>query len=286
MKNKYILLLIFIILSCAKKSTTFPDYLCFEKIPIKKQYALLSCKVDSLHYALDYFIDELPPKEWYIKKIPLKKEKYLKLNPDKSYSISNPTKWMLGSFNGQEARFTSMNELKIYKNNNYHPVVYDPEKYIDIKNNYEKYNKIISFGIDTRLLVDIFKDHFKKNKISYNFFYLRIPTVDEMAKVFIKDLNSERVIICNGTVEGYDNERVFTFKILENDITYKWKEAVHSYTIIGYDLNKKYFIVADTFGNTEEPYIPKFRKIAFDTLFGDITMINKNELDYSFSIGK
>ena len=48
---------------------------------LNKQYSFLSCKVDSLYYALQYYIDDLPNEEWFINQIPIKKNKVARSTP-------------------------------------------------------------------------------------------------------------------------------------------------------------------------------------------------------------
>lgn len=106
-----------------------------------------------------------------------------------------------------------------------------------------------------------------------------------MSVELINEIKSGRVIICNGTAHGFKNPRAFAFNIIGSDSIFKWKEASHSYVLIGYDVQKRYFIAADNYGDIDTPYAPKFRIIPFEELFREITMLDKYTLDKSFSIG-
>lgn len=262
------------------------NYYTLKRMPLKKQYSALSCKIDSLFYALQYYITDLESIEWFVRKIPVKSDKYLKKNKDGTYSISDPLKYMPGSFYGQQARFTYYKELKVLYNNKLRDIFFDKDNFLDVKKNYDHYQKIISFGIDNDLLVETFRDYFKENNITVKHFFLKSPTVESMSDVFIDEIKSGRVIICNGTTHGFKNPRAFAFKILDSGTIYKWKEASHSYVLIGYDIPKRYFIAADNYGDIDTPYTPKFRIISFEELFKEITMLDRYTLDKSFSIGK
>ena len=155
-----------------------------------------------------------------------------------------------------------------------------------MKKNYDNYQRVVSFGIDTRLLINTFSEYFINNDIKINFFYLEKPGIENVINIFINELKSNRVIICNGITNGYKNPRVFNFKILGSKDIYKWKEASHSYVIIGYNLKKRVFIAADNYGDIKNPYKPKFRNISFERVYNEITLIDKNKLDYRYSIGK
>ena len=276
-----IILIIALSILCSKLNS-----FSLKKITLKKPYSTLSCKVDSLYYALQYYIVDLEKIEWFINKIPVKQTKYLKTNKDVAYTISDPLKYILGSINGQQARFSYYKELKILHNNKLVNVYYDKDNYIDVKKNYDKYQKIISFGIDTRLLIYTFSEYFKNNNIKVNFFYLEEPIIENVINIFINELISDRAIICNGITDGYKDPRVFNFKISGSKEIYRWKEASHSYVIIGYNLKKRIFIAADNYGDIKDPYKPKFRNISFERVYNEITLIDKNKLDYSYSIGK
>ncbi len=261
------------------------DFYILKRMPLKKQYSALSCKIDSLYYALQYYVPDLESIEWFVNKIPVKPDKYLKKNKDGTYSIIDPLKYMPGSFYGQQARFTFQKELKILYNNKLKDVYFDKDNYLDVKKNYDNYQRIISFGIDNELLVETFKDYFKEKNIKVKYFFLKSPTVESVSKVFIDEIKSNRVIICNGTTHGFKNPRAFAFKILDSGNIYKWKEASHSYVLIGYDIAKRYFVAADNYGDIDTPYNPKFRFISFEELFNEITMLDMYTLDKSFSIG-
>ena len=125
-----------------------------KKMPLKKPYSTLTCKVDSLYYALQYYIADLEKIEWFIEKIPVKEDRYLKINSDGTYSITNPIKYILGSIYRQQTRFTYNKELKILYSDKLVDIYYDKDNYLDVKKTYNNYQRIISFGIDNRLLIN------------------------------------------------------------------------------------------------------------------------------------
>lgn len=111
-------------------------------------------------------------------------------------------------------------------------------------------------------------------------------TLKIMVNYFISELDNNRVIICNGIVEEFTNPKVYNFIVFGSTKPYKWKEAGHSYVIIGYDKSKRVFIVADNYGYLLRPYHPLYRIIKWKKVYEEIKLINKNRLDYSFSLGK
>ena len=131
MKNKKLTILFLICFIINNSIQSIPRHYSLERKKLLKEYASLSCKIDSLYYGLEYFIDNLSPIEWFINKIPVKKEKYLKINSDNTYSISDPLNAMVGSFWGQQARFSYSGKLFILYDNKAMPVFYDKDNYLD-----------------------------------------------------------------------------------------------------------------------------------------------------------
>ena len=166
------------------------------------------------------------------------------------------------------------------------PAYYDKEGYLDAKEIYREYRRIVSFGLDDELLIKTFKYFFEKINISCNYFYLKNPSVDEVADIFAELIFNGKVVVCNGIAAGLKYPRTFDFKIIETNENYRWKEASHSYVLIGYDLDKRYFIAADNYGSVSNPYVPCFRHISFEDLYNEITLINKNNLDKSYYMMK
>lgn len=166
LKTFIIFLIAFIIISSKEAG-----FYMLKRMPLKKQYSALSCKIDSLYYALQYYITDIENMEWFVDKIPVKSDKYLKKNKDGTYSIADPLKFMPGSFYGQQARFTYHKELKVLYNNKLQDPYFDKDDYLDVKKNNDHYQRVVSFGIDNDLLIGTFKDYFKeKNIIAKRFF--------------------------------------------------------------------------------------------------------------------
>lgn len=243
MKNTNIYLIIFLLIFFHINFSihSIPRRFSLERKKLYKEYSCLSCKIDSLYYALEYFIDNLPPIDWFINKIPSKKENYLKLNNDNTYSISDPLKAMIGSFWGQQARFSYSCKLFILYENKAMPVYYDKNNFLDSIKVYKQYGRIISFGLDDDLLISTFKDFFEERNISYKFFNLKNPSIDDVVSLFTELIFSKNIIFCNSIAGGLKNARTFDFNVIETGKIYKWKEASHSIVLIGYDLDKKNF---------------------------------------------
>jgi len=274
------------ILSNLYSDDKLPQSLCFKKKELKKQYSSLTCKIDSFYYALGYLLDSLPPIEYFINNINVEKNNAIKLNNDKTYSIIDPLDCVINGFNAQQARFSYKNELLIFKNNSYHKPFYDESGFFDYQKNNLIYQKTVSFGLDNELLLNTFKTYLSDKKIQYSFFYVEKPSLEKMVEIFTNYIYQKKIIVCNGIVNDFENPRVFTFKILNSNKIYKWKEASHSYVLIGYDLNKEVFIVADNFGNLKSPYNPKFFEIDFTKLYKDITLLDKKTFDKSYVLWK
>ena len=107
-----------------------------------------------------------------------------------------------------------------------------------------------------------------------------------MVNYFSNEIKKGNVILCNGIVGGYQRRKVIVFNIINTKNYYYWKEATHSFVLIGYDFNNKTFIAADNFGTLDKPYFPEFREISFENLYEQLIMIDKYSYDFSISIGK
>jgi hypothetical protein len=219
--------------------------------------------------------------------IPVQNDKYLKINKDGTYSIYNPYFKAVGDIiNSQQAKFSFYKKLYMFSEKKIQPVCYDKEGFIDSKKLMELYGRSIGFGIDNLLLLNKLIPYLDEKGITCKLLKTENPILENMVDIFIKELLNNRIIICNGIVDGFKNPRVFTFTIINSSEVYRWKEASHSYAIIGYDLKRKYFIAADNYGSLNRPYSLCYRNISFSQVYKEITMLDKFTFDKSFSIGK
>jgi len=252
----------------------------------QKQYGLLSCKLDSFRYALTLLIDDVPKISWFIEKISVKKTQFIKKIDNLNYEIDDPLSYMLGSINGQQARFDSNRKLFLQLNDSFIYSVWNVNNELD--NNFLEcqYHKTIGFGLDNRLLSRFFDSFLKEKGINLDFIKVHGMTKGSIKKLFVKMIDNGEIIVCNGIVNGYKKPRVFEFKIKESNNYYRWKEASHSYVIVGYNINNNTFLIVDNFGKLNNPYKPDIYYLDFEILYKDISLIEKDFLDYSYTLSK
>lgn len=255
------------------------------KKTLRKSYLLLSCKIDSLYYALQYYIDDLPEITWFIDQIPVLSNNYCKILPDGSYVLVNPYEVSCGGLTGQLARISHTGKLMVKTSLGYHEPLYTQEGMLDVDAIKDQYGKVISFGVDNLLLLSTFEQWFDDKELFIRQFEVEKPSVEKMVALFIHELRNRRVIICNGVVSGFKHPRTFTFGIMGSDDVYKWKEASHSFVIIGYDYSQRSFLIADNYGTYAHPYQPAFYYLTFEALYHMITLLDPSTFDNSFSLG-
>lgn len=280
----YLIFVIFLIIQISY-SNILKEFNLTAPVP-PAQFALLSCKLDAFHYGLTLILDHVPSMSWFVEKLPCTKTHFFSISQNGVMEISDPLVSSPGSIHGQQARFDDSNRLFFAHGEEAVYTIWDRDGLLDNFRLEQQYGKMIGFGIDNRLIARTYGSYLLSQGIAVNFIDASGMDKKAVRDELVRIITAGGIIVCNGIVQGFGEVRVYSFTIKNSRETYKWKEASHSYVLIGYNLDRNTFKVADNFGSLENPYTPTIYDLNFDTLYYQITLLDPASLDYTIVLSK